>query len=77
MRDTLLSAKTIFILSIYVVTYGTKVLKEYAFLSYDKNVFLRAKKIVCKKSYKYKNCFRIYKYIINYYYCKYLFTSKK
>lgn len=25
-------------------------IKEYAFLSYDKNVFLRAKKIVCKKA---------------------------
>ncbi len=43
-----------------------------------KMFFLRAKKkLYAKKSYKYKNCFRIYKYIINYYYCKYLFYIKK
>ena len=29
-----------------------------------KMFFFVPKKIVCKKSYKYKNCFRIYKYTI-------------
>lgn len=37
--------------------------KKYGLLSYVKMIFLRAKKIDMQKSYKYKNCFRIYKYI--------------